>query len=89
MAELKSLSLQLQQTCSTPCTDTVQVQTITGTGRKKDDNEQMIKAQAVCITQEVSQPCPIRVEFKNICPCSLFGLTKIDLVQSKHLLDLC
>lgn len=36
MAELKRLSLQLQQTCSSPCTDTVQVQPITGTGRKKD-----------------------------------------------------
>lgn len=60
MAELKSLSMQLQQTCSTPCKDAVEVQTITGTGRKKIIiNEWMTKAQAVCIAQEVSQLCPI------------------------------
>ncbi|AWP05358.1 putative fibrinogen gamma chain [Scophthalmus maximus] len=31
MADLKQLSIQLQQTCSEPCKDTVEIQTITGT----------------------------------------------------------
>ncbi len=33
MADLKRLSIQLQQKCSEPCKDTVEIQTITGAGK--------------------------------------------------------
>ena len=35
MADLKQISIQLQQKCSEPCRDTVEIQPITGTGNKK------------------------------------------------------
>lgn len=35
MTDLKQLSIQLQQKCSEPCTDTVEIQTTTGAGKKK------------------------------------------------------
>lgn len=35
MSELKQISIQLQQRCSEPCQDSVEIQPTTGTGKKK------------------------------------------------------
>lgn len=53
MNDLKQISLQLQQKCSEPCKDTVEIQTTTGTGKKK--KMQSIELQAIPISQEISQ----------------------------------
>lgn len=52
MGELKTLSLQLQQKCSEPCKDSVEIQPITGTG--KSQSNQFCDPQIVPISQEVS-----------------------------------
>ena len=41
MGDLKQLSIQLQQTCSQPCRDEVEIQTITGTGKIKKIKKQL------------------------------------------------
>lgn len=42
MAELKQLSIQLQQKCSEPCKDTVEIQPITGTGEKRKEKKKKV-----------------------------------------------
>lgn len=43
MADLKLISVQLQEKCSEPCKDTVEIQPITGRGtEKKEEREKSI-----------------------------------------------
>lgn len=51
MADLKQLSIQLEQKCKEPCQDTVEIQPTTGTGKINND------PLTIPISQVVSQSC--------------------------------
>lgn len=58
MADLKTLSLQLQQRCSAPCTDTVEIQSITGTGRKEMVMNKGLKLSLFVLRKRFVNPAP-------------------------------